>query len=61
MPEDFPIDSEQARLDAELTRQELAETARELTHKASKAAIAAGALLGLGLVLIIVGRRYAAR
>jgi hypothetical protein len=60
--ETFPYDAEEARLDVELTRQELGETAQALAdkvkdtaHTTQRIALAAGAAVGAGaLVLLIV-------
>jgi hypothetical protein len=63
-PETFPYDAEEARLDAELTRQELGETAQALADKVSdtahttqRAALTTGAAVGVGLLLVLIIRR----
>jgi hypothetical protein len=58
----FPRDAEEARLDAELSRKELGETAQALADKASetaqtaqRTALTAGAAIGgLALVLLLI-------
>ncbi|HKS47915.1 MAG TPA: hypothetical protein VJT49_22945 [Amycolatopsis sp.] len=64
MPErqGFPFDTEEARLDAELTRQELGETAQELANRAKttsqRLVLGAGAAFGLGVILLFVIRKF---
>ncbi|GAB2958942.1 DUF3618 domain-containing protein [Amycolatopsis acidiphila] len=62
--ETFPRDVEEARLDAELTRQELGETAEALAekvkdtaHTTQRAALTTGAAIGAGLLLVLIIRR----
>lgn len=61
----FPHDPEEARLDAELTRQELGETAQELANRlkevSQRIAFGAGAAFGFLLVLLLVLRRITHR
>jgi len=64
----FPHDAEQARLDLELTRQELGETAealagkvRETAHKTQRIALGAGAGLGILALVFVIVRRFTAR
>jgi hypothetical protein len=58
----FPRDAEQARLDAELTRQELGETVQELTSRLrttyQRVAVGAGAALTVFIVVSLVLRRF---
>lgn len=56
----FPVDAEEARLDAELTRRELGATAQALAdkvsgtaHDAQRAALTAGAAIG-GIALVVL-------
>lgn len=62
--ETFPYDADEARLDAELTRQELGETAQALADKVAetarttqRAALTTGAAVGVGLLLVLIIRR----
>jgi len=62
--EGFPYDAEQARLDLELTRQELGETAQALAEKVrvkakttERVAITTGTALGLAVLILIVIRK----
>lgn len=58
----FPHDADQARLDAELTRQELGETVQELTTRLKttyqRVAVGAGAALAVFIVVSLVLRRF---
>jgi hypothetical protein len=62
--ETFPSNAEDARLDAELTRQELGETAQALAekvkdtaHTTQRAALTTGAAFGVALLLVLIIRR----
>ncbi|GAA3825010.1 MULTISPECIES: DUF3618 domain-containing protein [Amycolatopsis] len=64
----FPHDAEQARLDLELTRQELGETAealagkvRETAHTTQRIALGAGAGIGILALVFVIVRRLTAR
>lgn len=64
----FPRNAEQARLDAELTRQELGETAEALAAKVKetaqtteRAALTTGAAVGVGLLLFLVIKKILSR
>lgn len=58
----FPLDAEEARLDAELSRRELGETAQALAdkvsdtaHTAQRTALTAGAAIGaIALVAVLI-------
>ena len=58
----FPHDADQARLDAELTRQELGETVQELATRLKttyqRVAVGAGAALTVFIVVSLVLRRF---
>lgn len=62
---DFPRDPEEARLDAELTRRELGETAQELVDRvrdvAQRMAFGAGAAFGFAFVVLFMMRKLARR
>lgn len=59
----FPYDAEEARVDAELTRQELGETAQELAKRVKstsrQVAYRAGTAIGLGVLILFVFRKLA--
>ncbi|MFD4197744.1 MULTISPECIES: DUF3618 domain-containing protein [Amycolatopsis] len=64
----FPHDAEQARLDLELTRQELGETAealagkvRETAHTTQRIALGTGAGIGILALVFVIVRRLTAR
>lgn len=64
----FPRDAEEARLDAELTRHELGETAQALAdkvtdtaHTAQRAALTAGAAVGGIALLVLLIRKLTSR
>ncbi|NIH81150.1 MULTISPECIES: DUF3618 domain-containing protein [Amycolatopsis] len=64
----FPHDAEQARLDLELTRQELGETAealagkmKETAHRTQRIALGTGAGLGILVLVLVLVRRLTAR
>lgn len=66
--ETFPHDAEQARLDLELTRQELGQTAEALAgkvkqtaHTTQRIALGTGAGLGILALVFVLVRRLAAR
>lgn len=63
--ETFPHNADEARLDAELTRQELGETAQALADKVSdtahttqRVALTTGAAAGVALLLVLIIRRF---
>lgn len=63
--ETFPHNADEARLDAELTRQELGDTAQALADKVSdtahttqRIALTTGAAAGVGLLLVLIIRRF---
>ena len=60
----FPYDAEEARVDLELTRQELGETAEALAHKVKQTAhlteryaLLAGAVVGAGVLAMLLIRK----
>ncbi|HVV10333.1 DUF3618 domain-containing protein [Amycolatopsis sp.] len=64
----FPRDAEEARLDVELTRQELGETvealaekARATAHTGQRVALTAGAAISAGLLLALLIRKFTRR
>lgn len=66
--ETFPYDADEARLDAELTRQELGETAQALAdkvkdtaHTTERAALTTGAAIGAGLLLVLIIKKILSR
>jgi len=66
--ETFPHDAEEARLDLELTRQELGETAEALANKVKqtafttqRVALTTGAALGAGVLLVVIIRKLVGR
>jgi len=66
--ETFPYDAEEARLDVELTRQELGETAEALAKKmkttaqtTQRVALSTGAAVGAVVLAIVLIRKFAGR
>ncbi|NKQ57154.1 DUF3618 domain-containing protein [Amycolatopsis sp. K13G38] len=66
--ETFPADAEEARLDVELTRQELGETAEALANKmketaatTQKVALSTGAAVGAVVLAVVLIRKFAGR
>ncbi|GHF75634.1 hypothetical protein FHX82_002429 [Amycolatopsis bartoniae] len=64
----FPRNAEQARLDAELTRQELGETAealaakvKETAHTTERAALTTGAAVGVALLVFLIIKKIVSR
>jgi hypothetical protein len=61
----FPHDTEEARLDAELTRKELGETAQELVNRvrdtSQRIAFNAVAAFGVALIVLLVLRKLVRR
>lgn len=66
--ETFPRDAEEARLDVELTREELGETvealadkARQTAHTGQRAALTAGAVISAGILLVVLIKKISHR
>lgn len=64
----FPYDAEEARVDVELTRQELGETAEALANKVKQAAgmtqrvaLAAAAAAGAAVLSAVIIRKFVGR